>query len=359
MFEISQFIDRDCLSAKPKKKVDKKGLINLSSNELLSIKLNSLQRKFIPCSSANQYPYYPRVRNKISELLHLDPDRVEFYAGSDSAIYYLLDSLGNNLDALLLTYPNYENYFSYAKLNKIPIVLWRIDSESLNFCAAKGIELIDNYKDSRIALVVTNPNGFTGQLLETDVIKTLAEHLHHSNGLLILDLAYISFSKDELSFYTNDLCKEYDNIILVNTLSKSHGLAAARFGYLYGDPKLMSYIRQWNGINAISGFTYDLVEYYLRNENFIRDLRRCVISNRRIFESSIQDSSRLNVTESQGNFIFLTDRQPDEVDRLDLRFLKEGYIIRRFESKLKLNSSYRITVPADFSPKICNILSAY
>ena len=347
MFKMEKFIDSRCTQTELKKKIDKHGKINLASNELLSAKLALIQSKSAIYHKANTYPYYPRLRQKYADLLGLDSERTEFFAGSDSAIYFLLSALRTRLDSAIVQFPNYENYFAYASLNDIPVTKWPLDSTKMSFSTEELIHLIDDSASLNTAVILTNPNGFTGSIISEDKMLELAKILYMKGFLLVIDLAYLAFSSQTLAFYTNHVADKFDNVILINSLSKSHGLASERFGYVYAAPEFIQYLRQWNGINSIAGSTYDLVAAYIQEDLVLQEIRQTVIRHRDELIDGLERSLSYSVSHSEGNFVFIRHSSDREKHAMIEKFYSRGYVIRDLGNISCLSDCSRITIPAD------------
>ena len=133
MFNIESFIEKRFTKVSLKKKVDKRGKINLASNELLSDYFKTISTELDKNSQSlfevNSYSYYPSIREKISKLIEVNEENIEFFSGSDSAIFYLMTIISKKSDQIIIQYPNYENYISYAKLNYINMIPWNKRTE--------------------------------------------------------------------------------------------------------------------------------------------------------------------------------------------------------------------------------------
>lgn len=351
MFDINNYIDSSVKDVSLKKKIDKNGKINLASNELLSKELLKIQKEYADVTkdkslATNSYPYYPRKREEMAELLLVDQNKIEFFSGSDTAIYYLVASLSKKTDKLIVQSPNYENYFSYSKINGIETLPWKLDINEKKFHIETLEEIVELYSEENLGIVISNPNGFTGKLMGIEEIEYLAKMLNKSGSLLIIDLAYLLFSRQKKGEYIK-IANTYSNVLLINTLSKSHGLAAARFGYIYGHPQYIEYIRQWNGINSISEATYDLVKYYLRNEFIFENIRGKVIRNRETIFNWSKANSKNNIFSSEANFLLIEHKDVAEKNKCIQEFFEEGFIIRDLKNIDGMERYSRLTIPAD------------
>lgn len=80
---------------------------------------------------------------------------------------------------------------------------------------------------------IASPNSPSGHVVTTDDLRKLASQL---SGVLVIDEAYIDFTEDNNALA---LVKEYENVIVIRTLSKGYSLAGLRLGFGVANPKLL------------------------------------------------------------------------------------------------------------------------
>ena len=88
-------------------------------------------------------------------------------------------------------------------------------------------------------VVLANPNAPTSLALAVEEIRMLAAHALEKEEILLVDEAYADFAKE----CAVPLLKEFDNLLIVRTFSKSHSLAGLRVGYALGSPRLIQALR--------------------------------------------------------------------------------------------------------------------
>lgn len=347
MFNIETFIEKRFTKISLKKKVDKRGKINLASNELLSDYFKTISTESDKNSQSlfevNSYTYYPSIREKISKLIEVNEENIEFFSGSDSAIFYLMTIISKKSDQIIIQYPNYENYFSYAKLNDITMIPWNMRTEGVSFYIDDLFGLLSLHKGITV-VIITNPNGFSGSSLTLDEIYSIADKLNSIGVMLIIDLAYIGFSKKQSVKEYFELCSIYENVVLVNTFSKNMGLAGERFGYIYGSTEFIQYIRNWNGINSISNHTYYLVEKFLA-DNTITNIVKKVQKNRDNLTHWVKNNTEYRVYESDANFILFQHEDTLKKQIFVDQFLNNGFVVRDLSNFDVLRNCTRVTVP--------------
>ncbi|KAL1412202.1 histidinol-phosphate transaminase [Vanrija albida] len=189
----------------------------------------------------NRYPSptHDDLKRRIAALRNLpNEDWVFLGVGSDEVIdmlYRVLCVPGK--DVAITTPPTYGMYAVSAQINdvgvvKVPLVLeggaFQLEEEKLDaaFKANPNAKL----------LFICSPGNPTGTLIPLDAIKRIASNPNFK-GVIVVDEAYIDFAPEGTSAAA--LVKEFANIAVSQTLSKSFGLAAIRLGYLLASPELI------------------------------------------------------------------------------------------------------------------------
>ena len=80
--------------------------------------------------------------------------------------------------------------------------------------------------------IVCNPNAPTGSFISVDELASLADEL---SGVLLIDEAYVDFAEENCTA----LVEDFDNVIILRSMSKGYALAGIRFGYAIAQPGLM------------------------------------------------------------------------------------------------------------------------
>lgn len=201
------------------------------------IKLNTNESPFPPSqavlnaidtnetSRLNLYsdPTLSELRHAIAERYGVSDDMVFAGNGSDEVLAFSFYAYGENgvtaPDISYGFYPVFADFFG-IRLDKIPLRdNLSIDPEE--FCRAKG------------TLVFANPNAQTGLYLEKSDIEKIVSS--DRERIVIVDEAYIDFGGESAVSLTG----KYDNLIVVQTFSKSRNLAGARVGFAIASPALV------------------------------------------------------------------------------------------------------------------------
>ncbi|KAJ7033105.1 pyridoxal phosphate-dependent transferase [Mycena alexandri] len=187
------------------------------------------------------------IKKRIASLRSLSGvDHVFLGVGSDEIIDLLMRvCVAPGKEKILTTPPTYGMYGVCAQINDIAVVKCPLE---LTGAAGEGGEAgrfsirVSEIKkaidaDPAIKLIfLCSPGNPTGTLIPLSSIRAI---LNHSNftGIVVVDEAYIDFASDDAS--AASLIKEYANLVVMQTLSKSFGLAGVRLGVALAQPPLI------------------------------------------------------------------------------------------------------------------------
>ena len=189
----------------------------------------------------NRYPepQPPQLLAALGEVYGVDPSRLFVGRGSDEPIDLLTRAFCRaGLDSVLVAPPTFGMYAVAAQVQGAGVrsVPLRID-QGFAFDAEAVLAAVD--ANTRIVYACT-PNNPTGNSTDPAILVALAERLR-DRALLVVDEAYIEFSSRE-SLATR--AGTPDNLIVLRTLSKAHGLAGVRIGAAIAAPEIIGLLRR-------------------------------------------------------------------------------------------------------------------
>lgn len=189
----------------------------------------------------------------------ITPDNMCLGVGSDESIDLLLRCVCvPGKDKALVCPPTYGMYSICATVNEVALVRVPLTTPDFQVDIPKILETVS--ADPTIKLLyVTSPGNPTGKLIDIDTIIELVEKSEKVwNGLVVVDEAYIdfaSFDKDGKSKSVSVLVNQYPNLVVLQTLSKSFGLAGIRLGVTYSNTTLSRYLNAMRYPYNISSLT--------------------------------------------------------------------------------------------------------
>ena len=212
----------------PAKKVKNK--IRLNANES-----PYTVTEFAALNKLNLYPDArpDEIRNKMADYLNINEDCCVVTRGSTEAIDLLIRTFCSpHVDEIIIFPPTFEMYQFYAAIQGIKVVpvnlmsdhQYAIDTELFQKTVSKKSKLI----------FICSPSNPIGHSFDKETIYSICQEVSNT-GLVVLDGAYAEFS--DLSVY-RDILQDFDNVVILRTLSKAFGLAGSRCGLLIAKPEI-------------------------------------------------------------------------------------------------------------------------
>ena len=270
----------------------------------------------------------------IAQFYQADPSQVFVGVGSDDVLAMLFLTFFNSKKPILFPDITYSFYDVWADMLRIPYEMQPLD-ENLH------IRKEDYYRDNG-GVIFPNPNAPTGVLQSLEDIEDIIKH--NQDVIVIVDEAYIDFGgRSALPFI-----EKYDNVVIVQTFSKSRSMAGARIGYAMANEKLIRYLND---------VKYSFNSYTMNAPAIALGVP--AVKDREYFEKTVQHviatRERVKVElkalgfvfeDSMSNFLFVTHPEISMVQLFaDLR--KEGIIVRHFDKPERIREYLRITIGTD------------
>jgi len=318
----------------PGEQVEQKDIVKLNTNE-------------------NPYPPSPKViaaiQQEMGRNLQLYPSPTAIELREMIGLQYGLTAeevfVGNGSDEVLafsfmaffepgkrIRFPDvtYSFYPVYAKLFDIPY-----EEVPLN----KDFTLpVDNFFQSEGGVILPNPNAPTSIYAELEQIEEIVKK--NPDQVVIIDEAYIDFAAKSAT----ELIRKYDNVLVVQTTSKSRSLAGLRVGFAMGAPSLIdALIRIKDSFNSYTLDRLALVgaKAAFEDKDYFLETVNKIIATREKLKVQLQQLD-FKVLPSQANFVFITHKNvPAEFLYNELK--KEGILVRYF-NKPGIDNHLRITV---------------
>lgn len=217
-------------------KADISNFINLASNE------NPLGASPFAIKEmhnvAKYLSIYPDVGSHelvsfLAEKLDISPSKIICGHGSDSLIADIVKSFSESGDEIITSAGSFIGY--YVNINKLGRKLITVNLSNYEY-DLKGI--VDSITSKTRVIFLANPNNPTGTMFDAAQFELFMKSVPE-NVLVVLDEAYHAYSSlhDD---YPDGLSFGYQNLIVLRTFSKSHGLAGLRIGFCVGPEELIS-----------------------------------------------------------------------------------------------------------------------
>lgn len=266
----------------------------------------------------------------IAKTYHLNKDQVFAGIGSDDVIAMCFMTFFNSKKPILFPNITYSFYDVWAEMLHIPYEMQALD-EQLNICKE------DYFKDNG-GIILPNPNAPTGLQEGMEVLEEIIAK--NSDSIVMIDEAYVDFGGESVL----PLIEKYDNLLVIQTFSKSRSLAGSRIGYAMGNPKLIKYL---NDVKySFNSYTMDSVTLAvgtaaIADQKYFEDTTCKIITTR---EWTKQQLLELGFTfpDSKANFIFATHKSVPAKEIF--MALREAGIYVRYFDKPEIDNYLRITI---------------
>lgn len=263
----------------------------------------------------------------------LDPDQVFVGVGSDDVLAMAFLTFFNSKKPVLFPDITYSFYDVWAGLYRIPYECQPLDE---SFCICK-----EDYEKENGGIVLANPNAPTGIEADLGLIRWVLEK--NPDVIVIIDEAYIDFGGTSAV----SLIPEYENLLVVQTFSKSRSMAGMRIGYAMGQPALISYLKDVK--YSFNSYTMDLTSLILgaeslKEEAYFQDTLKRIIATRERVKKELKQLG-FSFSDSKSNFLFVT--HPKFPAKNLFEDLKREKIYVRYFEKPRISEYLRISIGTD------------
>lgn len=307
---------------------DKPYKVKLDANEGCNYMLNSqlnldnFKPQLYPDSDAKL------LRENMAEYYGCKMDNILVGNGSSELLLTTINAFCHINEKVMTFQPSFSMYPIYCKLSNLENITIKSEDDY-----GFGVDnIIKKYEESKPkVLIICNPNNPTGSYLEKKQIKKILDKTKDS--IVIIDEAYIEFGGES----SVDLINNYENLIVMRTLSKAFGLAGLRIGALISNEKMIEQL--WKvklpyNLNSASQFIANQV---FKNLEIINQHIKLIIEERKRVTDLLKELE-FKVYPSMTNFIMIKSEIKDLAEKLE----KKQVLIRDFTKDIK--DHYRISI---------------
>lgn len=313
------------------------------------IKLNTNENPYPPAPSVREIldnfdisrmRLYPApdadvLVNAIAGRYNLKPSQIFVGIGSDDVIAMAFMTFFGSDKPVLFPDITYSFYDVWADVYRIPY----------KTCPLRKDFTInpEDYRQENGGIIFPNPNAPTGILESVEMIEDIVKS--NPDSVVMIDEAYIDFAGDNKSCI--DLINKYDNLLVIQTFSKSRSMAGMRIGFAMGSEKLIKYM---NDVKfSVNSYTMNTITQLcgaesVKDEKYFTETVNKITATR---ERSKQRLSELGFkfTDSKSNFIFASPEKKSA--KYVFEELKKRKIYVRYWNKPVICDYLRISVGTD------------
>ena len=273
------------------------------------------------------------LKDCIASYYNLESDQIFVGNGSDEVLAHVFNGLLKQDQPLLFPDISYSFYPVFCQLydiqySKIPL--------TEDFAIALG-----DYQRPNGGIIFPNPNAPTGRLLGLQAIEQLLQS--NSESVVVVDEAYVDFG----GVSAVPLIAQYDNLLVVHTLSKSRSLAGMRIGYAMGNAELIEGLeRVKNSFNSypLGHLQIAAAVASFNDQDYFEQTTAKVIDSRERLAQQLQQHN-FRVLPSAANFVFARHQQHNAED-IASQLRARGIIVRHFKQD-RIDQFLRITVGSE------------
>jgi len=270
------------------------------------------------------------VKQAVSKYYGISADEVFVGNGSDEVLAFIFKAFFDETEKIGFPDITYSFYPVYCALFNIPFIKVPVrDDFSID---------LSQYPQDLKGIIFANPNAPTGLYITPDKIEELLKS--RPDTLVIVDEAYIDFGGESCV----ELISRHDNLIIVQTLSKSRSLAGMRVGFAMGCKELMDGLARVK--DSFNSYPLDKIaqiaaEAAFLDTEYFSETRQKIINTRQWTQEKLS-SLGIQVTDSKANFLFVRIPGISGSEALS-RLRQEGILVRHFNSP-RICDWLRITI---------------
>jgi len=304
-------------------------LLDANENSLGSVVKDEYQLEL------NRYPDPAQklLREKLSNYLSINPNKLFFGVGSDEIIDLLIRIFCEpKMDSVLIPEPTYGMYKVACDINNIKVISVPL-TKNFQVDVSSTLEKIQS---NTKMIFLCSPNNPTGNLLSK---KSVLQIVKSFKGIVVIDEAYIDFVEEKS--FINEINK-YKNLVITRTFSKAWGLAGLRCGYSIADDlitDLLFKIKAPYNLNKLTANTVlGALDKINQKNKFVRKLNG---EKEKLINELKKIKQVKKILKSDANFITFKINNANSIFK---KLALNGIIIRDRSNQLNLENCLRVSI---------------
>ena len=244
--------------------------------------------------SAERFRRYPeplgnQFRKAAGEVLGVSADNIICTNGGDELLTMCLRAFCDENRPVAYPVPTYSLYPVLTELQNCECIEVDFDAE---------FNLPSGLSDTGAALtIVCNPNAPTGTLIEPEELGALAKKLD-GKSVLLIDEAYVDFSEANCA----GLASDYNNVIILRSMSKGYSLAGLRFGYGIAGEELIAGLMKVKDSYNVDAISVAAATAAIKDQDYFKENVEKVKAERSRLTEELKGFG-FGVLDSQTNFV--------------------------------------------------------
>jgi histidinol-phosphate aminotransferase len=181
--------------------------------------------------------------------------------------------------------------------------------------------------------IVCNPNAPSGTFVRVEELASLADEV---SGVLLIDEAYVDFAETNCTA----LVKNFDNVLILRSLSKGYSLAGLRFGYAIAQPDLIAGLMKLKDSYNVDAIAIAVATAAIKDQKYFEENVEKVKAERTRLTGRLRKLG-FDVPDSQSNFVLAKCKNckaPEVYEKLVQRNIYIRYFAHPgLEDKLRIS----------------------
>jgi histidinol-phosphate aminotransferase len=299
-------------------------------------------------NGVNRYPdpQQSNVKKVLAKLKNVKTNQILLGNGSDEVLDLIFRAFCEpKVDNVITLPPTYGMYGVLANINAVEnreVLL----SEDFQPQVEKILNAID--ENTKI-IFLCSPNNPTANSFSDESVAYL---LKNFKGLVVIDEAYIDFSKKQS--WMNEL-DEYPNLIITQTLSKAYGLAGIRLGICYGSVAVISVLNKIKPPYNVNELTQQRALERLSNlEKIKSEINSIIVQREELFKVLVDVNFVKKIYPTEANFILI---KVDDANKRYAELIAKGIVIRNRTTQPLCENTLRLTIGTEIeNSKLIEVL---
>lgn len=287
---------------------------------LQHIKIDQLRR--YPEPSAKE------LRQAVSEVFQIPANWVIVGNGSDDILNLLVRACAEeNSRKVVYPMPTYVLYKTLSAIQTADVV-------EIPYPPSFQFPLNKLIAANGAITFVASPNSPSGHIVPLNDLRILAQNV---SGIVVIDEAYVDFAE----FSALPLVQEFENVIVLRTLSKGYALAGLRVGFGIANPKLLEGLFKVKDSYNVDAIAITLGAAAIRDQPYKNACAEQIKTSRENLSVNLKQLG-FSVPKSHGNFVLVTPNA-SRAESLYLE-LRERRILVRYFKQPGLDDKLRISI---------------
>lgn len=232
-------------------------------------------------------PIGAEFREAAAGVNGVNPENIMCCNGGDDLLTIAFRAFCDENRPVAYPVPTYSLYPVLAKLQNCSVIEIPFDSE---------FNLPPKLAKTKAALtIVCNPNAPSGSFISVGELASLADEV---SGILLIDEAYADFADENCAA----LAKDFDNVIVLRSMSKGYSLAGIRFGYAIANADLIAGVMKVKDSYNVDAVAIVLATAAIKDQDYFRQTTENVKEARESLIVQLRDL-KFKVPPSHANFV--------------------------------------------------------